>query len=346
MVNVYFKRFSGDSSPATASCLARELLEHLISAEKIELAGEIPLKVHFGEPGNVTYLGPDNFDGVIDLLEGRGIRSSFIETSVLYGGRRYNRELHLQTAAEHGFRRLPVVIADGEHGEAFTEVEVGLKHFTTCKIGREFGRYEQLIVLSHFKGHMLAGFGGALKQLSMGHASKGGKLAMHFGIKPRIRPRKCKKCGLCQQRCGESAITLDGRHARIDTAACVGCGACVAVCPHHAVTVFSARGLLRAAFGNHFTEKIVEYAIAGQQGKRNLYLNFLMNITRGCDCEGRKMERVLDDIGILASLDPVAIDKASHDLTRAAGKRFRGGKTFAYAERVGLGSASYALREM
>jgi len=345
MSNVYCKRFHGNSDVEVVRRYSRDLLDRLICAERVELRRQIPLKVHFGEPGNVTYLRPENFDGVIDYLEERGIESSFIETTVLYGGQRYKRDLHLQTATKHGFTRLPVIIADGEHGEAFDEVEIDQKHFRRCKIGREFAGYDQLIVLTHFKGHTLAGFGGALKQLSMGHASKGGKLAMHLGVKPRIRPHKCEQCGLCQQRCAMGAITV-GARTTIDYAKCVGCGACVAICPRQAVTVFTVQGILHAAFGNKFTEKIAEYALAGQQGRHNIYLNFLMNITRGCDCEGRKMSPVLGDIGILAAIDPVAIDKASHDLCRQAGKKFRGRSTFAYAEKIGLGSASYQLIEI
>lgn len=345
MPTVYLKRFEGDPTPGVVQRLSRELLDAMVSAESIGLEKEIPLKVHFGEKGNKTYLRPESYDGVIDWLEERSIKTSFIETTVLYGGQRCRKDLHLELAREHGFTRIPVIIADGESGEHFTEVQIDKKHFASCKIGGEFAKYSQLIVLSHFKGHMLAGFGGALKQLSMGHASKGGKLAMHFGIKPRIKRRKCKKCSVCRDRCAEGAIII-GDDPHIDYSKCVGCGACVANCPNKAVTVISARGIWRAAFGNRLPEKIAEYAYAGQKGKRNLYLNFLMSITRGCDCEARKMSPVVGDIGILASTDPVAIDKASHDLVRRAGKKLRGHSTFAYAEKIGLGSADYVLKEI
>lgn len=345
MPDVYFKRFNGGSNPEIVKVFSRALLERIVTEEKIELEKEIPLKVHFGEKGNVTYIKPENYDGVIDYLEEKSIKPFFIETTVLYGGQRYKKDLHLKTAEENGFTRIPVIIADGEHGESFDEIEINKKHFKTCKIGKEFSGYGQLFILSHFKGHMLAGFGGALKQLSMGHASKGGKLAMHLGIKPRIKNRKCEQCGLCKSKCAKDAITI-GEKSYIDHSLCVGCGACLAVCPRKAVTVFTARGIFKAAFGNRFTEKIAEYAYAGQKGKRNIYLNFLMNITKGCDCEGKVMPVIMDDIGILTSTDPVAIDKASYDLVRKAGKRFRGYGTFAYAARIGLGSTDYVLKEI
>jgi uncharacterized protein len=345
MPNVYFKRFNGGSNPEIVKSSARELLAKVVNEEKIELAREIPLKVHFGEKGNVTYIKPENYDGVIDYLQEKNIKTSFIETTVLYGGQRYKKDLHLKTAAENGFTRIPVIIADGDHGESFCEIEINKTHFKTCKIAKEFSKYSQLIVLAHFKGHGLSGFGGAIKQLSMGHASKGGKLAMHLGIKPKIKNKKCSQCGLCQKKCAENAITI-GEKSYIDYLKCVGCGACVAICPSKAVTIFTAKGISHAVFGNRFKEKIVEYAYAGQKGKKNIYINFLMNITKGCDCEGKKMSIIMDDIGILAATDPVAIDKASYDLVKKAGKTFRGFSTFAYAVKIGLGSANYILKEI
>jgi len=345
MSNVYFKRFIGDSTPETVQSMSRQLLEHMVNAEKIELEKEIPLKVHFGEQGNVTYIKAENYDGVIDFLQERKITSSFIETTALYGGQRYRRDLHLQTAAGHGFTRLPVIIADGDHGQNFDEIEISQKHYARCKIARGLSGCKQLIVLAHFKGHGLSGFGGAIKQLSMGCAAKGGKLEMHLGVRPRIKPGKCTQCGLCRKACAENAIVA-GEKWRIDTERCIGCGGCVAVCPERAVTVLSLRGIMNAAFGNRFNEKLAEYAYAAQKGKRNIYLNFLMNITRGCDCVGKKMSVILDDIGILASTDPVAIDKASWDLARKAGKKFGGHSTFAYAKKIGLGSADYIIKEI
>ena len=171
------------------------------------------------------------------------------------------------------------------------------KHFTTFKIGKAFLDYDQLIVLSHFKGHRLAGFGGAMKQLSMGHAAKGGKLAMHIGEKPHIVNRKCKQCKVCLPRCNEDAITI-GEKSYIDHEKCVGCGACMAACPHKAITIISMKNVLKfIGLGNPFLEKVIEGAYAAQKGKKNIYINYAMNITRGCDCEARKMSPIMDDFG-------------------------------------------------
>ena len=281
----------------------------------------------------------------IDYLEKQNIKTSYMETCVLYGGQRYKKELHLKTAEKHGFTQVPVIIADGDHGENYEDVEINKKHFDKCKLGKEFSNYSQLIVIAHFKGHGLAGFGGAIKQLAMGHASKGGKLAMHMGIKPKIINRKCDKCDLCLEVCAEDAITI-GEKCFIDHKKCMGCGACVAVCPNKAVSIISLRGIANALKGSDFREKIAEYAYAAQKGKNNIYINYSMNITSGCDCVGKKMKPLMDDIGIYASTDPVAIDKACYDAVKENGKKFRGSNTFNYAEEIGLGSTNYTLKKI
>jgi hypothetical protein len=304
------------------------------------------MKVHFGEKGNTSFIRSENYEGIISFLKENGIETSYMETSVLYGGQRHRKDLHIKTALEHGFDQVPIIITDGEQGEAFSEIEINKKHFKTCKLGKEFEKYDQLIVLSHFKGHGLSGFGGAIKQLSMGFAAKGGKMAMHMGIKPKIVKRKCKKCNLCQTTCNVDAITIDNK-PRIDHAKCVGCGACMSICPHKAITIFTLKGIYNALFKRKdFLEKLVEYAFAAHHGRKNLYINFAMNITKGCDCIPKKMKPLIDDFGIFISTDPVAIDKACFDLAKERGKTFKGADQFAYAEKIGLGSKNYELIEI
>ena len=345
VANVYFKKVSSSTSIGEIKEISKKLLDTVIKQEKVALEKEIPLKVHFGEPGNITFIKPENYDGIIDYLDRKGIKTSYMETNVLYGGQRFKKELHLKTAEKHGFTRVPVIIADGDHGELYDEIEINKKHFQKCKLGKEFSNYSQLIVIAHFKGHGLAGFGGAIKQLAMGHASKGGKLAMHMGIKPKIINRKCDKCDLCLEVCAEDAITI-GEKCFIDHEKCMGCGACVAVCPNKAVSIISLRGIANALKGSDFREKIAEYAYAAQKGKNNIYINYSMNITSGCDCVGRKMKPLMDDIGIYASTDPVAIDKACWDAVKDSGKKFKGSHQFDYAEEIGLGTTKYVLKEI
>jgi uncharacterized Fe-S center protein len=347
MAKVFFHKTDAGTSKEEISQIAKMLLEHILTEANIKLNDKVPLKVHFGESGNTTYIPSSCYEGIIKSLSERNVSTSFMETSVMYGGQRHNRSLHEKTAAEHGFVQVPVEIADGEQGEDFSEIAVsGGKHFKTCKIGKDFEQYSQLIVLSHFKGHMLAGFGGALKQLSMGFASKGGKLAMHMGIKPHLVNRKCKTCGLCQSRCNENAITI-GTKSFIDPEKCVGCGACVSICPHKAISIFSIKGIFNAIFQrNRFREKLMEYAFAAHHGRQNIYMNFALNITKGCDCEPRKMKPLMEDLGIFISLDPVAIDRACYDMVKNSGHAFKGAEQFVYAEKLGLGSCNYQLIDM
>jgi uncharacterized Fe-S center protein len=343
MFNVYWIKLADHAPAAEISSAARRLFEIVVEKENVTLEREVPLKVHFGERGNETWVRPGCYDGIIDYLEAHGVKSSFMETSVLYGGPRAKRGSHEQLAREHGFTRLPVVIADGEAGESFAEVEIDKKHFKTCKIGAEFAKYKQLIVLSHFKGHRLAGFGGAVKQLSMGCAAKGGKLAMHMGIKPYILNFLCKKCGLCKTGCGQDAITI-GPRSFIDREKCVGCGACFALCPHHAVSIYSFESVFRALLKRgDFLERLAEHAYAAQLGKHNIYVTFAVNITKNCDCIGHKMAPAIGDFGVFASTDPVAIDQACCDMAKEKGYAVKGLHQLEYGEEIGLGSTKYRL---
>ena len=346
MANVYFIPVSHDPGTEKLSEIGRKLLETVVEKENVTLESEIPLKLHFGERGNFTFLKPETYDGIIDFLEEKEIKSAFTETSVLYGGERFNREKHTALALSHGFTRLPVVIADGAKGEEAVEVPVDLHHFKSVSIAAGLAKYDQVIVLSHFKGHMLAGFGGAVKQLSMGFGSKGGKMAMHLGVKPRIMGFLCKKCGLCQKRCQVGAVSCEKGKFRIDRNKCIGCGACFSICPRHAVSIFSLGGFWNALFkGKFFREKLVEYACGSAKGKKHIYISFAVNITRGCDCEPHPMPRCIKDIGVFASTDPVAIDQACLDAALKAGKKFRGAEQLQYAEKCGLGSREYTLVE-
>ena len=237
-----------------------------------------------------------------------------------------------------------MIIADGASGEDAVQVEVNLKHFASCAVARKLAEAEQVLVLSHFKGHMLAGFGGAIKQLGMGFAAKGGKMAMHLGVKPRIISLFCRGCGACVRRCNENAITQNGKKYRIDQLKCIGCGACFSICPHHAVSVWSFAGLANALFkGRHFREKLVEYAFAGHRGKNNIYINFALNITRGCDCEPHPMRRITGNLGVFCSTDPVAVDAACIDMLKSRKVKFKGTDQLQYAESIGMGSTDYEL---
>lgn len=344
MPKVYFKKVDSSSKPNEISSYAKGLFDTLLKRENIELRQEVPLKVHFGESGNTTFISPEYCNGIIDYIENQNKKACFIETSILYGGERTTREKHINLAKEHGFTRIPIIIADGEKGEDYYQVEINRKHFAKCKIGKEFSKYSQIIIVSHFTGHMLAGFGGAIKQLALGFASRGGKLAQHAKvIKPRIKNRACDKCGLCEKRCAVGAITI-GEKSYIDYAKCINCAACNAICPKKAIKIVLLKSIFNI-FGDPFRERLVESAYAAQKDKKIIYVTFAMNITRGCDCDPRTMKPIVEDIGILVSSDPVAIDQACYDMVKKSGKKLRGSHMLKYAEEIGMGSREYEIVE-
>lgn len=325
---------------------ARKVFETVLKEENINLKGTVPLKVHFGERGNITYNKPENYDGILDVLKEKNIDSAFIETNVLYKGARTIKKDHLKVAEEHGFTRVPVIIADGDYGEDYSHIEINFKHFKEAFIGKEFEQFDQLIVCSHFKGHSEAGFGGALKQLSMGFAARGGKMAQHSNNVPLVNIEKCTACVACKDHCPVDAIEVE-EYAVIDPSICIGCAACIGHCHFGAMNAdWSAN--------EGFLEKVSEYAHAAQMNKEIVYVSFVMNITEECDCYGIKMKPVVEDIGILASTDPVALDQACYDLvskhksnkTRMWEYFDKGAKTLAYSEELGTGIRDYNLIEV
>lgn len=336
MSKVYFKPIT-EYDPSALSAVAKELFEHVLKQEDVALAEEVPIKVTFAEKGNVTFLSPECYDGVIDALEERGVKSRFIETNVLYRGSRTTREKHLQTAKEHGYTRLPITIADGDHGEETQLVPIDGKHYSSVILGKGYEDFSQFVVLAHFKGHESAGFGGAMKQLAMGFASRSGKMAQHAGINPWVKEDKCIACGACLDACDHAAITIE-ETAYIDPEACVGCAACVAACPTGAIQIDWS--------GANFIEKLAEYAYGAQKGKQNIYVNFLLNVTEMCDCVGVPMDFVAGNIGVFASSDGVAIDKACLDMLqeKEGSSLFEKGRVaLSHAERLGMGSMDYEL---
>jgi uncharacterized Fe-S center protein len=343
MSKVFFKLINSYDNTEEINKASVMLLKRLILEENITLNSSIPLKTHFGEKGNKTYIESKNYNGIIDFFKSKDIKCRFAETSVLYKGERMTKEKHLRLAADHGFTQIPVDIVDGQDGNEYILVEINKKNFKQCKIAKGIAESNQIVVLSHFKGHALAGFGGAIKQLAMGCASRGGKLDQHSNSKPKISSFKCKSCKACAVKCPEQAITVE-KKAKINHDMCVGCAACIAICPHNAIS----NSWIQSLFSS-FSERLAEYALAAQQGKNNIYITFAFNITRGCDCEGHNMKPVIDDIGIFASLDPVAIDKACLDMADKLNNRMvfkRGRKTLEYAEKIGLGTQNYELTEL
>ena len=163
--------------------------------------------------------------------------------------------------------------------------------------------------MNHFKGHEQAGFGGALKNIGMGSASRQGKLELHSSSQPIIDQAECTSCGQCVKYCASQAIHLNvDKKAEIDYELCVGCGQCVAVCQ------FEAAQPVWDNSTDIMNFKIAEYTKAVLKDKPNFHINFIMDVSPNCDCWNCNDAAIVPNIGIAASFDPVALDKASADL--------------------------------
>jgi uncharacterized Fe-S center protein len=271
------------------------------------------IKIHFGEKGNDSYVNPVFVRPIADRVKSLGALPFLTDTNTLYGGSRANAVDHLETAEEHGFGRAvagaPVVIADGLKSDNCREVQIDKKHFQRVSIAGEVASADSLIVVSHFKAHLPAGFGGAIKNLGMGCATAQGKAEQH-SAKPVFNAELCLGCQACQDNCPNQAITVEKRITVVDYDLCTGCGKCLRVCPSHALDF---DWFVEVP---PFMERITEYALGAVFGKENRagFFNFLLNITPDCDCVPWSDAPVVPDIGILASRDPVAIDQASYDL--------------------------------
>lgn len=275
----------------------------------------VALKIHFGEYGNLAYIKPNYVKIVSDLIKEKGGHPFITDASTLYSGNRSDAISHMKVAELNGFNYIttgcPTIIADGLRGNNFKELIVNLKHCSTLKIASAIREADIVISLNHFKGHEQAGFGGALKNLGMGCGSKLGKLEMHSGSKPIIDEDKCVSCSLCLENCNQKAINMYGK-AKIDYDKCVGCGECIVVCPQKAISQ------TEKAQSKILNEKIAEYTYGVLKDKESFHINFIMNVSPNCDCWNSNDLPIVPDIGILASLDPVAIDKASADLVNKA----------------------------
>lgn len=272
------------------------------------------IKIHFGEPGNLSYLRPGYAKVVADVVKELGGLPFLTDCNTLYVGRRKNALDHLDAAAENGFGPLTtgcqVIIGDGLKGTDDVAVPVvGGEYVKEAKIGRAVMDADIFISLSHFKGHEATGFGGAVKNVGMGCGSRAGKMEQHSAGKPRIIEDRCRQCRACARSCGQDAILFDGAggRARIDYDRCVGCGRCLGACNFDAI---------QAGADNTNTildYKMAEYAKAVVDGRPQFHINLVIDVSPLCDCYAGNDLPILPDVGMFASFDMVALDQACVD---------------------------------
>lgn len=297
----------------------RKLLKHA-GLEKIKFKGKFTaLKMHFGDPGNLACIRPNYVATVVSYIRDLGGIPFLADSNTLSKGRRSNAIDHLRAAEENGFTCAAtganIIIADGLRGMDFREIEINQQHRKTAKISSAIADADIIISLTHFKGHELTGFSGALKNIGMGCASRGGKLEINSASKPVINKKNCISCGMCIQYCPQKAISFDQeKNATIDCEKCTGCGQCIAICMFNAVQVVWNEN------PDTTGENIAEYALAVLKRKPDFHVSFMMNVTPNGDCWPANDTPIVPDIGIAASFDPVALDCACVDMVNTAVK--------------------------
>ncbi|RGL87081.1 DUF362 domain-containing protein [Butyricimonas virosa] len=276
--------------------ISAENLVKIYEALGREATGKVAVKLSTGEPGGHNFLQPALIKDLVKKVNG-----TIVECNTAYGGGRANTENHLKAAKEHGFTAIaPVDIMDAD-GEVALPVKGG-KHLKEDFVGSHYLNYDFTIILSHFKGHAMGGFGGAIKNMSIGIASSGGKAWIHSAGKTKGDP-----------------------------------------------------------WGNlppqdDFLESMAEAAkaVADHCGDKILYISVANNLSVDCDCDASPEDPQMGNIGILASLDPIALDKACTDLVRASEDHGKihlieridsrhGMHTLEYGEKLGIGSQKYEL---
>lgn len=324
------------------------------------------IKIHFGEPGNLSYLRPNYAKAVADTVTELGGRPFLTDCNTLYVGRRKNALDHIDAAYENGFTPLStgchVIIADGLKGTDEALVPIDGEYVRNARIGQAIMDADVFISLTHFKGHEVVGFGGALKNIGMGAGSRAGKMEMHSSGKPFIAVKRCIGCGTCIEFCAQDAITLTDGKAVINHEKCVGCGRCIGVCPMDAA---------KAPFDEAkdiVNKKIAEYTLAVVQNRPSFHISLVIDVSPFCDCHKENDVAIIPDVGMFASFDPVALDMACVDAVNRQPatpgsimdeREHTHGDHFIdlhpdtdwracleHAEKIGLGSREYELIEI
>ncbi|MEA2037815.1 MAG: DUF362 domain-containing protein [Nanoarchaeota archaeon] len=300
---------------------------------------KIAVKLHMGEKGNKYFLKPELVKVVVGVLRELGAKPFLFDSPVMYPGGRSTPEKYLRTAEEHGFSEesmgCPVVVSDD-----FIEHKTDNLNVQVCKLLAEA---DGMLVLSHVKGHMCCGFGGAIKNLGMGGVAIKTKKDIHSLANP-VFVGDCMGCESCVKACPVGTIAMKDGKADFNYEGCWGCGVCIDMCPanvlKHKIASFD-RLLAEGAYG------VLE------KSKKYYFVNVMKDITKWCDCCGNPGGIIAEDVGLLMGKDIVSIEKASIDLiNKKAGKDvfFEANKKspleqIKEAEKLGMGSLDYELVE-
>lgn len=316
---VYFTNFRtvafGDGLPTKLKKLIKKA-----GIEQIDMDGKfVAIKMHFGELGNISYLRPNYAKAVADVVKELGGKPFLTDCNTMYPGSRKNALEHLECAWENGFTPLsvgcPILIGDGLKGTDDIDVPVnGGEYVKNAKIGRAVMDADVFISLTHFKGHEMTGFGGAIKNIGMGCGSRAGKNEQHCSGKPHIEEPMCRGCRKCQKECANGGLIFDeaSRKMHVDQEHCVGCGRCLGACNFDAI-VFDSDDAVEL-----LNYRMAEYAKAVVDGRPCFHISLVVDVSPNCDCHGENDAPILPNLGMFASFDPLALDQACADACLAA----------------------------
>ena len=314
---VYFTDFHtiafGDGLPAKLQKLIRKA-----GIGSIDMEGKfVAIKMHFGELGNISFLRPNYARAVVDVVKELGGKPFLTDCNTMYPGSRKNALEHLECAWQNGFTPLtvgcPILIGDGLKGTDDVEVPVnGGEYVKEAKIGRAIMDADIFISLTHFKGHEMTGFGGAIKNIGMGCGSRRGKMEQHAAGKPTVHADQCVGCRQCAKQCAQEAISYgEDRKAFIAPSKCVGCGRCIAACNFDAIYNENSSAV------QDLNIKMAEYTKAVVSGRPAFHINLVIDVSPFCDCHAENDAAIVPDVGFFASFDPVALDVACADAVNA-----------------------------
>lgn len=331
----------------------------------------VAIKMHFGELGNISFLRPNYARAVADTVKEFGGVPFLTDCNTLYPGSRKNAIEHIECAYLNGFTPMtvgcPVIIGDGLKGTDDISVPVvGGEYIKEALIGRAIMDADVFISLSHFKGHEMTGFGGAIKNIGMGCGSRAGKKEQHINGTPIIKEELCRGCRRCQRECANSGLVFDAGRKKmtIDRNHCLGCGRCLGACNFDAILFenYAANAELNC--------RMAEYAKAVVDGRPNFHISLIVDVSPNCDCHCENDAPIIPNIGMFASFDPLALDQACIDACMAAspckGSQLSDNMSkpgfedlhdhftnsnpesewrscLAHAEKIGLGSREYEL---
>ncbi len=316
---VYFTDFRtaafGDGLPAKLQKLMKKA-----GIGTIDMDGKfVAIKMHFGELGNISYLRPNYARAVVDLVREMGGKPFLTDCNTMYPGSRKNALEHLECAWQNGFTPLtvgcPVIIGDGLKGTDDVCVPVnGGVYVKEAKIGRAVMDADVFISLTHFKGHEMTGFGGAIKNIGMGCGSRAGKTEQHSNGIPHISEELCRGCRRCLRECANNGLFFDEatKKMHVNQDNCVGCSRCLGACNFDAIAFndSNANAILNC--------KMAEYTKAVVDGRPHFHISLVVDVSPNCDCHCENDAPILPNIGMFASFDPLALDQACVDACLAS----------------------------